>query len=83
MITVNMEKAKQIGNDVRRAKAQNFFAPYDRIIELNIPGQEEQRAQAEAKRASIRLSDAACQAAIDAATNTDEIETALNNFVEV
>lgn len=82
MILINIEKAKNIGNQERRLKAQQFFAPYDRVIELNIPGQEEQRAQAEAKRATIRANDAICQTAIDAATTTDEIKQALESFVD-
>lgn len=82
MITVNIDKAKNIGNEMRRKKAQDFFAPYDRVIELNIPGQKEQRAQAEAKRAIIRQNDAACQVAIDAATTTDQIQQALESFVD-
>jgi len=67
---------------MRRKKAQDFFAPYDRIIELNIPGQEQKRAEAEAKRAIIRQNDATCQAAIDAASNPDEIKQALESFVD-
>lgn len=83
MIIVNIQKAKDIGNQIRREKAQGFFAPYDRVIELNIPGQEEKRAQAEASRAIIRERDAVCQVAIDAATSTEEIQLALANFVDV
>ena len=47
MITVDMTKAKSLGNDMRRSMREKYFAPYDRIIELNIPGQEQQRAEAE------------------------------------
>lgn len=82
MIVIDINKAKEIANDMRRKKAQDFFAPYDRMIELNIPGQEEQRAQAEAKRAIIRQNDATCQAAIDAATTPEQIKQALESFVD-
>ena len=81
MIKINIEKAKAIGHDKRRAKAQEMFAPYDKIIELNIPGQEEKRAEAEAQRVIIREKDSACQVAIDAATNPDQIKAALDSFV--
>lgn len=81
MIIINIDKAKNIANETRRVRAQEFFAPYDRIIELNIPGQEQQRAEAEAKRAQIRANDAVCQSAIDAATTVDQIKQALDNFI--
>jgi hypothetical protein len=81
MITLNMDKAKKIGNEIRRTKAQEYFAPYDKIIELNIPGQEEKRAEAEVQRTNIRNADAACQIKIDSATTGQEITQALNEFV--
>ena len=82
MIIVDMNKAKDIGNQMRREKAQSYFAHYDRIIELNIPGQEEKRAEAEVKRAIIRQKDAVCQTAIDAATIAEQIKQALESFVD-
>lgn len=81
MITLNMEKAKKIGHELRRTKAQEYFAPYDKIILLNIPGQEAQRAEAEVKRTDIRNADATCQIKIDSATTSQEITQALNEFV--
>jgi hypothetical protein len=81
MIPININKAKSIAHDKRRSKAQEMFAPFDKIIELNIPGQEEKRAEAEAQRAIIREKDSACQAAIDASTTTDQIKEALDSFV--
>jgi hypothetical protein len=81
MIHINLNKAKIIGHDKRRAKAQEMFAPYDKIIELNIPGQEQNRVEAEAQRAIIRQKDSACQIAIDASTTTDQIKEALDSFV--
>lgn len=82
MLIVNIEKAKKIGHDLRREKRNNFFAPYDKIIQLNIPGQESQRQEAEAKRVLIRASDAKCQADIDAAITPEEIKQALESFVD-
>jgi hypothetical protein len=81
MIPININKAKNIAHDRRRAKAQEMFAPYDRVIELNIPGQEEKRAEAESQRAIIREKDSTCQTAIDASTTTDQIKEALDSFV--
>jgi hypothetical protein len=81
MIPINLDKAKAIGHNKRRDKAQEMFSPYDKVIELNIPGQEEKRAEAESQRAIIREKDSACQIAIDAATNPDQIKAALDSFV--
>lgn len=80
IVTINLEKAKNIGHATRRIMAQNMFAPYDRVIELNIPGQEQQRAEAEAQRVIIRQKDAACQSAIDASTTPDQIKQAIGAF---
>ena len=38
MITVNINKAKAIAHDVRRAKRAEEFAPLDEIIAKQIPG---------------------------------------------
>lgn len=75
MITVNMNKAKFIGHDMRRAAREQEFAPYDKIISAQIPGQN--AADAEAARAAIRAKYAAMQTAIDNATVPDEIKAAL------
>jgi hypothetical protein len=82
MIIINLDKAKVIGHQKRRIKAQEFFAPLDKIIQLNIPGQEENRNLAESKRLIIRQKDAECQIKIDSANNMDEIKLALDLFVD-
>ena len=75
MIVINLDKAKAIGHDMRRAARAEEFAPYDKIIAAQIPGQS--ATDAEAARAAIRAKYADMQAAIDAAIAPDEIKAAL------
>lgn len=75
MITVNMDKAKNIGHTMRRQARNNEFAPYDKIIAAQIPGQS--AADAEAARQAIREKYATIQQAIDAASTPEEIKAAL------
>lgn len=74
MITVNIDKAKAIGHDMRRAARAEEFKPFDEAIAKQIPGQAE---GAEAQRQLIRDKYVGIQAAIDAATTPDEIKAAL------
>lgn len=74
MITINIEKAKGIAHDIRRAARSEEFKPYDEAIAKQIPGQME---GAEAARAAIRAKYAAMQTAIDAASTVDEIKAAM------
>lgn len=74
MITINIDKAKAIGHDMRRAARAQEFAPYDDAIAKQIPGQAE---GAEAARQAIRDKYAAVQTAIDAAQDVDGIKAAL------
>lgn len=75
MIVVNMDKAKAIGHDMRRAARSEEFKPHDEVIMKQIPGVDAQ--QAEAARQAIRDKYTAIQADIDAATTPDEIKAAL------
>ena len=74
MITINIDKAKAIGHDLRRAARADEFKPHDEAIAKQIPGQME---GAEAARQAIRDKYAVIQTQIDSATTTDEIKTAL------
>jgi hypothetical protein len=74
MITININKAKAIGHDMRRAARTEEFKPYDDAIAKQIPGQIE---GAEAARQAIREKYAAVQTAIDAAVTPDGIKAAL------
>lgn len=75
MINVNVNKAKTIAHDMRRAAREEEFKPLDAVIMKQIPGID--AAQAEADRQAIRDKYAAMQADIDAAATPDEIKAAL------
>jgi len=75
MITINIDKAKTIAHDMRRAAREEEFAPLDAVIMKQIPGVDV--AQAEADRQAIRDKYAAMQVDIDAAATPDEIKSAL------
>lgn len=72
MIVINIEKAKAIGHDMRRAARAEEFKPLD--IKATIPSE---AAAAEAERQAVRDKYAVIQQQIDAATTPDEIKTAL------
>lgn len=72
MITININKAKAIAHDVRRAKRAEEFAPLDEIIAKQIPGKS--ATDAEAERQAIRDADAALQTQIDAAATADALK---------
>ena len=69
MITINIEKAKAIAHDVRRAARSEEFKPLD--VKATIPNE---AAQAEVERQVIRDKYATMQAAIDAAATVEEIK---------
>jgi hypothetical protein len=72
MITINLNKAKNIAHDIRRAKRADEFAPLD--IKATIPSE---AVTAEAERQVIRDKYAAIQENINAATNTEQLKSAL------
>ena len=74
MITINIDKAKAIAHDIRRAKRAAEFAPLD--VEATIPAK---AAAAEAARQAIRDKHAQIQADIDAATTVDKLKTVMAN----
>ena len=75
MIRINIDKAKNIAHDMRRAARTEEFKPHDEVIMKQIPGVDAQ--QAEAARQAIRDKYAAIQTQIDAAATPDEIKAAL------
>ena len=75
MITINLDKAKSIAHDKRRAARAEEFAPHDEVIMKQIPGQDMEAA--EDAREEIRNKYAAIQDAIDAATSADELKVVL------
>jgi hypothetical protein len=74
MIVINLNKAKAIGHEMRRAARAAEFAPFDDAIAKQIPGQMD---GAEAARQAIREKYVAVQIAIDAAATPDDIKNAL------
>lgn len=74
MIKINIDKAKAVGHDLRRAARTEEFKPYDEAIAKQIPGQAD---GAEAARQAIREKYATIQTAIDAAATPEEIKSAL------
>ena len=69
MIAINIDKAKSIAHDVRRAKRSAEFAPLD--IKATIPSE---AAAAEAARQEIRTRYTEMQGEIDAAQTPDELK---------
>jgi hypothetical protein len=72
VITINIDKAKTIAHNIRRAARSAEFAPLD--IKATIPSE---ATAAEAARQIIRDKYATMQTAIDAASTTDEIKAAI------
>lgn len=79
MITIDLDKAKAIGHDIRRAKRAEEFAPLDKVIAARIPGADIDKLEAE--RQAIREKYADVQAAINAAESPDEIKAALQEVI--
>ena len=74
-ITININKAKNIAHDMRRAARAEEFAPHDEVIAKRIPGVAAE--EAEAARQAIRAKYAVIQADIEAAQTPEEIKEAL------
>ena len=72
MITINIDKAKAIAHDKRRAARSAEFAPLD--IKATIPSE---AAVAEAARAAIRTKYDTMQTAINSASTVDQIKSAM------
>ncbi len=75
MIKINMDKAKEIAHEKRRAARAEKFAPYDEVIAKQIPGVSAE--EAEAARQVIREEDALLQTSMDNATSAEELKTLL------
>ena len=69
MITVNVDKAKGIAHEVRRAKRAAEFSPLD--VKATIPSE---AVAAEEARAAIRAKYAGVQTSIDAAADVDALK---------
>lgn len=76
MITINLDKAKAIVHDKRRAARAAEFAPLD--IKATIPSE---AAAAEAARQAIREKYAAMQSDIDSAPGVPELKLIADSLV--
>jgi hypothetical protein len=72
MIIINMDKAKAIAHEARRAARAAEFEPHDAVIMKQIPGAD--AAAAEAERQKIREKYAAIQVDIDSAPGVSELK---------
>ena len=72
MITINIDKAKNIAHDIRRAKRAEEFAPLD--IKATSPSE---AVAAEAARQAVRDKYAAMQTQINSASTPEEIKEAI------
>ena len=75
MITINLDKAKNITHDARRAKRAEEFAPLD--VKATIPSE---ATAAEEARQAVRDKYAAIQSNIDNAQGVDELKFVLENM---
>ena len=75
MITVNVDKAKGIAHEVRRAKRTEEFAPLD--VKATIPSE---AAAAEEARATIRAKYTTIQTNIDSAADVDTLKTIIEEM---
>ena len=73
-LVIDIDKAKAIGHDIRRAARSEEFKPYDEVIAKQMPGQAD---GAEIARQAIREKYAAVQSHIEAAQTPDQIKAAL------
>ena len=76
MIAINIDKAKAIVHDIRRAARSAEFAPLD--IKATIPSE---AAAAEAARQAIREKYAAIQSDIDSAPGVPELKLIADSLV--
>lgn len=75
MITVNIDKAKEIGHQIRREQRAEEFKPFDEVISKQIPGVGQE--EAEAARQAIRKKYSAIQQEIDQAQSPEDIKAPL------
>jgi len=74
-IRIDLNRAKNIAHDMRRAARAEEFKPHDEVIMKQIPGVDAQ--QAEAARQAIREKYATLQAQMDAAQTPEQLKALL------
>jgi hypothetical protein len=78
MIVINLEKAKGIAHEIRRAKRAEEFAPYDEVIMKQIPDVD--ATEAEASRQAIRDKYATIQISIDETADVESLTTLVSEL---
>lgn len=78
MITINLNKARDITHTIRREARAEEFKPYDEIIAKQIPGAD--AVAAEAARQEIRDRYTAIQADIDSAPDVNELKLIVDSL---
>jgi len=76
MISFNIEKAKIIAHNIRRANREKEFEPLDYLIAKQLPNVEFE--QIEAKRQEIRNKYEVIQNKIDSSKNLDDLNAAIS-----
>jgi hypothetical protein len=78
MIVINIDKAKGIAHEIRRAKRAEEFAPYDEVIMKQIP--DANTTEAEASRQAIRNKYATIQTNIDSIADVKSLTTLVSEL---
>lgn len=78
MITINLNKARDITHGIRRDARAEEFKPHDEIIAKQIPGAD--AVAAEAARQAIRDKYAAIQQDIDSAPGVNELKLIVDSM---
>jgi hypothetical protein len=78
MITINLNKARDITHTIRRDARAEEFKPLDEIIAKQIPGAD--AVAAEAARQAIRDKYTAIQADIDSAPGVNELKLIVDSL---
>ena len=78
MIVINIDKAKGIAHEIRRAKRAEEFAPYDEVIMKQIPDVD--ATEAEASRQAIRDKYATIQTNIDSIADVESLTTLVSEL---
>jgi len=78
MIVINIDKAKGIAHEIRRAKRAEEFAPYDEVIMKQIPDVD--ATEAEASRQAIRDKYATIQISIDETADVESLTTLVSEL---
>jgi hypothetical protein len=79
MITINMNIAKEVAHEKRRASRNVEFAPYDEIISKQIPGSDS--ANAEQSRVEIRTKYETIQNNINTVSGISELKTIMDELI--